>query len=40
MSETVCSYQRKIISASEYESLNNLDTIELVDTLAKKYLLW
>ena len=40
MSETVCSYQRKIISAEEYENLNALETNALVDILAKKYLQW
>ena len=40
MSEPVCSYQRKIISADEYEKLLHLETNEVTDILAKKYLKW
>ncbi len=40
MSETVCSYRRKIISAAKYEKLLNLETNQVADILAKKYLDW
>ncbi len=40
MSEPVCEYGRKVISADEYESLLHLDTNEVIDILAKRYLQW
>lgn len=40
MTEPVCKYDRKVISAEEYEQLLQLDTNSLIDTLAKKYLQW
>jgi len=40
MSEPVCQYGRNVISAEEYEELLQLETNQVVDTLAKKYLQW
>ena len=40
MPEPVCQYGRKVISAEEYEKLLQLDTNEVIDILAKKYLQW
>ncbi len=40
MPEPVCHYGRKVITAEEYEKLLQLETNEVVDILAKKYLLW
>ena len=40
MPEPVCQYGRKVISADEYEKLLQLETNEVVDILAKKYLQW
>ena len=40
MSEPICKYDRKVISVEEYEELLKLDTNDLVDTLAQKYLQW
>ncbi|RLB58927.1 MAG: AMP-dependent synthetase, partial [Deltaproteobacteria bacterium] len=40
MTEPVCQYGRKVISAEEYEKLLQLDTNEVIDILAKKYLQW
>ena len=40
MTDPICNYNRKVISAREYEHLLKMDTNTLVDTLAKKYLKW
>ena len=40
MSEPICKYDRKVISVEAYEELLKLETNELVDTLAQKYLQW
>ena len=40
MPEPICQYGRKIITAEEYENLQQMETNAVVDTLAKKYLQW
>ena len=40
MSEPVCEYGRKMISTTEFENLLQLETNEVIDTLAQKYLQW
>ncbi len=40
MTEPICYYDRKVISTEDYETLLEMETNTLVDTLAKKYLTW